>query len=78
MKELIIETLEETGVFVPEKYEDLSLEEYIEDSFQFITFISNLEERLDIEFPVELINFEVLSSFNGFCNSLEELIHKIS
>lgn len=75
MKEIILETLEEVGVFIDDYEKDFSLEEYIEDSFQFISFIANLEEKLDIVFPLELINFEILKSFNGFCNSVKELIN---
>lgn len=76
MRHLVIEVLEEIGIFLPEKDEDFSLEDYIEDSFQFITFIANLEERLELEFPIELINFENLKSFNGFCNCIEVMIYK--
>lgn len=76
MKNLIIEVLEEVGVFVENDNSDFSLEEYIENSVQFISFLATLEERLGIIFPIERINLDNLKSVNAFSLIVEELKEK--
>lgn len=76
MKNLIIEVLEEVGVFVENDNSDFSLEEYIENSVQFISFLATLEERLGIIFPIEQINLDNLKSVNAFSLIVEELKEK--
>lgn len=76
MKNLIIEVLEEVGVFVENDNSDFSLEEYIENSVQFISFLATLEERLGIIFPIEQINLDNIKSVNAFSLIVEELKEK--
>ena len=57
-------------------FEDLDLTEYIEDSVKFLQFIVALEDQLDIEIPDELLNIEILRSFNGFSSLLKEFINQ--
>lgn len=76
MKNLIIEVLEEVGVFVENDNSDFSLEEYIENSVQFISFLATLEERLGNIFPIEQINLDNLKSVNAFSLIVEELKEK--
>lgn len=53
--------------------EDFELLEYITDSLQFISFVVELEEVLNIEFPDELLSGEILHSRNGFATMLESI-----
>lgn len=52
--DVINEVLEEMGIEVG-KNEQMKLSEFIEDSFSLMLFIANLEEKLKIEFPNELL-----------------------
>ncbi|MCR5020533.1 acyl carrier protein [Ruminococcus sp.] len=76
VKEKIIEALTLSGSYLPlkNKNEDLDLREYIIDSIGFMSFIIELEEVLGIYFPDELLDFNVLSSLNGFTAIIEDLI----
>ena len=56
--------------------DDIDLTEYIEDSIQFVQFIVALEENLGIEIPDELLNIELLTSWNGLSSLLEDLLIK--
>lgn len=52
---------------------DIDLTEFIEDSVHFVQFIVALEDNLDIEIPNELLNFQLLTSWNGFSSMVEEI-----
>lgn len=52
----IILALEEIGNPVSEYHKESLLEEYIEDSLSFVSFIIYIEENFDIVFPVKALN----------------------
>lgn len=54
--------------------EDIDLTELIEDSFQFISMIVNLEEELQVEIPDDYLVMDKLQSLKGFIVMLEELV----
>lgn len=71
-RKAVFEVLEEMGIdCVPEKTEDINLQQYIEDSFSFINFIVGIEERFNVELPDELLSYETIQSLNGFLQLIE-------
>ena len=70
IKKYIFEILDEAGIFVDlcDFEKDLDLREYIVDSLQYVYFIVELENRLGIELPDEILLYENLTSINGFAN----------
>lgn len=72
----IISILEEKfGVlFFDDCRNDFSINDYISDSIMYIQFILYLEEKLDFEFPDELLLPELLDSANEFANILDNYI----
>ncbi len=76
VKNTIKEALTLSGTYLPAENEpeDLDLREYIIDSIGFMSFIVELENRLGIYFPDERLDFEVLSSLNGFTEMIEDLM----
>ena len=70
IKKYIFEILDENGVYVDQSdiEEDLDLREYIVDSLQYVYFIVELENRLGLELPDEILLYENLASINGFAN----------
>lgn len=69
--------LEENGIYVEiEDGKDIDLREYIADSFQFISFIIEIEEKLEFEFPDEFLVFDKISSLNGFSKIIEEILNE--
>lgn len=76
VKNTIKEALTLSGMYLPAENEpeDLDLREYIIDSIGFMSFIVELENRLGIYFPDERLDFEVLSSLNGFTEMIEDLM----
>ena len=61
--------------FMDADTDDIDLTEYIEDSVQFVQFIVALEDNLNIEIPDALLNFELLTSWNGFKSTLEDILN---
>ena len=61
--------------FMDADTDDIDLTEYIEDSVQFVQFIVALEDNLNIEIPDALLNFELLTSWNGFKSMLEDILN---
>ena len=53
---------------------DIDLREYITDSILFISFVVELENRLSISIPDNLLRIEVLASSNGLVNMLDTII----
>ena len=74
IKNTIFKVLEETGICFEYKNQDFDLRDLLQDSLQFITFMVNLEEMLDIELPDDLLLPESVSSFDGFCKSIIEIV----
>lgn len=76
-KQVIIQSLKNIGVEVDvdlKNSSDLNLNEYIVDSIQFATFIVELEDNLHIELPYEYLSSDIMSSLDGFCRLIDELI----
>lgn len=61
--------------FMDADTDDIDLTEYIEDSVKFVQFIVALEDNLNIEIPDALLNFELLTSWNGFKSMLEDILN---
>lgn len=69
--EKVKNSLESMGCIVPDEG-DFDVRDYIFDSLVFVAFILELEEQLGFALSDEVLNFEVLSSFNGFIELIEE------
>ena len=65
IKEKIIQTMENVGIYVAEDIEAASLTKYFDDSLQFMSFIVQLEETFEIEFTNEVLVFEKFDSIDG-------------
>lgn len=70
--ESVKNALDTVGCFVPEGNEDFDLREYLFDSLTFISFMIEIENLLGISLPDEVLNFELLASFNGFVELIGE------
>ncbi|GKX30391.1 hypothetical protein SH1V18_28710 [Vallitalea longa] len=72
----IMKVLDEMGIYTTDinLKEDIDLTKYIADSIMFISFVVDLEEKLKIEIPDELLQVKNIVSLNGFANSIELLI----
>lgn len=70
IKKQIFEIFDENGIYITESemQKDIDLREYLVDSIQFVYFIVELEERLGVELPDEILIYDNLSSLNGFVN----------
>lgn len=71
----IVKALENVGIDIGDNL-NIDLREYINSSVLFISFIVELEEMLQIEFPDELLLTDTLSSLDNFCKIVEELIEQ--
>ncbi len=74
-KNKIYKILDDLGIIIEQKEEDFDLREYIQDSIQFISFIVNLEQELEIEIPDDMLLIESISSFNSFSNRIYDLLN---
>lgn len=76
MRDKIYQILTEIGVNLPENIEnDFDLSQYMEDSLIFISSIVKLEDELKIEIPDELLDYNNMTSFYGFCELMDELVN---
>lgn len=77
VKKYIFEILDENGVYIaPSDIDmDLDLREYIVDSLQYVYFIVELENRLGLELPDQILLYENLASINGFANMVIQCFH---
>ena len=73
IKEIIINTLNKVGIMVDSIDEDLDLGEWIQDSLQYISFVVELEQILDIEMPDEIFSIGSLASFNNFSQKIYDV-----
>lgn len=79
-KEYVVETvtkcLENIGVIIETtnlEISDVNIIEYNIDSLDFISFLVDLEERLDIIIPEEILRYDILQSLNGFVNLIVKI-----
>jgi len=72
----IFHAIEKVGIVGASGTEtDVDLCEFIEDSITFITFIVELENEFQIEFPDDLLLLETISSLYGLCEIIESLVN---
>lgn len=87
IENIIIETLNEMGVSIDASVishdkeetlqsQDIDIREYIADSLMFVSFVVELEKKLGIDFPDELLLIDTLASLSGFAYLLAEIINK--
>ncbi|MFR1517952.1 MAG: phosphopantetheine-binding protein [Clostridia bacterium] len=70
----IIQALAKVFIFVDSaENEDVDLETYIDDSIQFMSFIVELEQIFNIEFPPELLLFDNFKTINNISLIIEEM-----
>ncbi|MCL1794568.1 MAG: acyl carrier protein [Oscillospiraceae bacterium] len=63
--------LEEMGYLIFEKDgNDFDIRDYVGDSLQFIDFIVRIEEKLKFELSDDFLDYDLLSSANGFSNKV--------
>lgn len=72
-REQIVQVLEEMGILVEKDEMDVNLQEFIVDSIQFITFIVNVEEKLNLTFPDEYLNYDSIETLAKFCDILQNI-----
>lgn len=67
--------LSNIGILIDEETidEDIDLTEYILDSLQFVSFIIELENELNIELPVEVLQYDKIRSLNGFVALIQNI-----
>ena len=68
----IIEVLESMGIYVNQEEVPINLQEYIVDSIEFITFIVNLEEKLNFTLPDEYLVYESIATIDLLCEIIEK------
>jgi len=74
IRDNIIQALAKVFIFVDStENEDVDLETYIEDSIQFMSFIVELEQIFNIEFPPELLLFDNFKTINNISLIIEEM-----
>ena len=75
IKNDVIEVLNELGIETEDIGEnDVDLTGFIVESIMFISFIVELEDKLGIEIPEELLDINSIKSLNTFSTILEELL----
>lgn len=70
---IIQEVLQEMGIIIENDIRDDILSECIEDSIMFITFLSALEERYNINFPDEYIDYTLIESIELLNSVVDKL-----
>ena len=75
VREKLQEAFKNVGInFTASSDEDIDLQEYVEDSLQYITAIAEIENLFDIDLPDELLLFSSLRSFHSFSEAIFELL----
>ena len=70
--DLICSVLDDMGFVVLDSGKDFDINDYIIDSIQFITFIVNIEEKLNVGLSDDFLSTEVLKSAMGLANKLSD------
>ena len=74
----IIKIIESLGVFAEDNADGtLLLENVIEDSIQFISFIIEIEQIFSVEIPDEYLIPERMNTINDVCSLVENLLSDI-
>ncbi|MBQ8392456.1 MAG: hypothetical protein IJX51_01660 [Clostridia bacterium] len=72
-RDQVVQVLEEMGILIESDEYDVNLQDFIVDSIQFITFIVNVEEKLNLTFPDEYLNYDNIETLHKFCEILENI-----
>lgn len=76
VKEKIINSLENIGIFIDiSSATDVDLNNYIEDSIQFMSMIVQLEKIFNTEIPSDLLLFDNFDSIEKICLMFSELVN---
>ncbi len=76
IKMKLFECFEDAGIFIDEDCpEGIQLNNFIEDSIQFITLIVEIESAFDIEVPDEFLVIANFNTVDSVCDMLTELIN---
>ena len=70
-KDMVIEVLDSMGIFIDPEEAPINLQEYIVDSIQFVSFIVNLEEKLNFTFPDEYLLYDTIATLDLLCEIIE-------
>lgn len=71
----LLKCMEYVGIYIEAVDDnDILLENYIEDSVQFITLIVKIEEVFDIEIPDELLVFSNFETIDKTCEMLGSIV----
>lgn len=73
--EKVVLELQKLGIIL-DNIEDVNLNDYMDDSLQFISFIVQVEQAFDIVFPNEELLLNSLYSLDGFCELIKEIREK--
>ena len=75
IEECVINAFNNVGIFMTlEEIHDAAIDEIIEDSLTYISFLVELEENFDVEIPDEYLLSERLSTFDSIITMLEDLL----
>lgn len=70
----IVKAFENAGIMFSTEDDDPVLEDYFEDSVQYITAIVEIENALEIEVPDEFLLPENMQTLDTFSRSMMEII----
>lgn len=77
VKKVIINCLNEIGIVINLtllENDDVNLDDYQLDSLTFISFLVDIEERLNIVIPDDYLDYNILQSLTGFINLISQLV----
>lgn len=75
IEKIIYDVLQETGILIDRSEEDIDLRDFFQDSVQYISFVVNLEQRLGIEIPDDMLLLDSMASFHNFCTRVCSLVN---
>lgn len=72
----VVKCLENVNIYidVDDGIDDVQLENYIESSIQFISFVVEIEKEFSIEIPDELLDINSFKTVDAVCNLLDGII----
>lgn len=75
-RKCVFDFLAEIGIIVFENEGDVDLRDYVIESLDFIQLIVAIEDYYNIEFPEEMLRYDILSSSISLENVVTSLIEK--
>ena len=73
IREKVIECMRNIGIYMDEE-DDFELQDYIDDSVSFITFIVELEQQFAIEIPDSYLTMDSMSTLSDICNFIKAVL----